>query len=346
MLITLAGILTRALLLQTPVSSLRHHTRPVFDLPGVRMASKRSIISDFFAPKKAAKSEMTTTATASSTSSPRKPMTASIDPETAAKIAAKREEARQKLAAKGVVSKASSSLSGGSMGVVIPPLPPSWEAVIGSERHKKYFKDLENFLAGEARKGKKIFPPSNEVFSALDQCAFDNVRVVIIGQDPYHNTGQGHGLAFSVKHGVQTPPSLRNMIDEAIACGFMKSRPNHGNLSHWSSQGVLLLNNVLTVEAHKANSHQKKGWETFTDAIVQALNKRPGPGIVFLLWGKPAQTKGKSIDRRKHHVITSSHPSPLGYTKTNEPFKGSRCFLRANEWLVKSEHAAVDWSVK
>ena len=123
---------------------------------------------------------------------------------------------------------------------------------MGAERQKAYFKGLDAFLAGEQRKGKRVFPPSPEIFTALEQCAFEDVRVVIIGQDPYHNTGQGHGLAFSVKHGVQTPPSLRNMIDEAIACGYMKSRPSHGNLNYWASQGVLLLNNVLTVEAHKA----------------------------------------------------------------------------------------------
>lgn len=313
------------------------------------MSTKRSI-SDFFAPKKAAKKAVTSgdgDALSPLKAAPGKP---SVDPETAAKIAANREAARQKLAAKGVAvdKSSSSSSSSGEAGAraAIPALPASWDATVGAERQKAYFKGLDAFLAGEQRKGKRVFPPSPEIFTALEQCAFEDVRVVIIGQDPYHNTGQGHGLAFSVKHGVQTPPSLRNMIDEAIACGYMKSRPSHGNLNYWASQGVLLLNNVLTVEAHKADSHKKKGWETFTDAVVHALNKRAGPGIVFLLWGKPAQTKGSKIDRRKHHVITSSHPSPLAYTKTNEPFKGSKCFTRANNWLVENGRPPVDWSVK
>jgi uracil-DNA glycosylase len=168
---------------------------------------------------------------------------------------------------------------------------------------------------------------------------------VIIGQDPYHNPGEAHGLAFSVKRGVKTPRSLGTIFREIMACNFMATKPIHGNLDCWADQGVLLLNTVLTVEANNQNSHKNKGWERFTDAIVDALNHRPGPGLVFLLWGRPAQEKGSKIDRRKHLVIETCNPAAYGNIAAGQSFSGSKCFARANQWLVAHGRPAVNWRV-
>lgn len=227
--------------------------------------------------------------------------------------------------------------------VYIPRIPESWQAVLGRQESKPYYKALDAFLSKEANNNKKIYPPKEEIFTALSMCPFNDVRVVIIGQDPYHGAGQGHGLAFSVKHDVKVPPSLRNIIKEAtISVGIKK--PTHGNLSNWASQGVLMLNNVLTVEATKADSHKKQGWENFTDEVVRVLNK-DRDNLVFMLWGKPSSLKGASVDRKRHLVISSSHPSPLGCTKTSAPFNGSNCFKLANDYLAKNGKAEIDWSL-
>jgi uracil-DNA glycosylase len=225
----------------------------------------------------------------------------------------------------------------------IPSLPESWQSVLGKEESKPYYRSLDNFLQKEVGSNKKIYPPKEEIFTALSMCPFDEVRVVIIGQDPYHGAGQGHGLAFSVKPGIAVPPSLRNIIKEATTSVGI-SKPTHGNLSKWAQQGVLLLNNVLTVEASKADSHKGAGWETFTDEVVRVLNK-DRDNLVFMLWGKPSSLKGAKVDRKKHLVISSSHPSPLGATKTSAPFIGSNCFKLANEYLAKNGKATIDWSL-
>eukprot|EP01034_Spumella_vulgaris_P025778 gene25778-32270_t len=183
------------------------------------------------------------------------------------------------------------------------------------------------------------------IFSAFNLCPFDTVKVVVIGQDPYHGPGQAHGLAFSVQHGVAIPPSLKNMIKELTNDpDSVMNKPGHGNLEHWSQQGVLLLNNVLTVRKADANSHQKHGWEQFTDAVVRELSKREG--LVYLLWGKPAQLKCKNIDSTKNTIITSSHPSPLAAYKTDEPFIGSKCFSRCNAALVERGQTPIDWTIR
>ncbi|KAF0745048.1 hypothetical protein Ae201684P_011078 [Aphanomyces euteiches] len=220
---------------------------------------------------------------------------------------------------------------------------PKWKDLLAPEFKKSYFKQLEAFLVREQKKKATIYPPKADIFAALNLCPFDGIKVVIIGQDPYHGPGQAHGLCFSVQRGVPPPPSLKNIYKEACSdVGIPK--PSHGSLLSWCNQGVLLLNTVLTVRASEANSHKKQGWETFTDAVIRLVNEH-ATGVVFLLWGKPAQDKGALISRAKHCIITSSHPSPLGATKTNEPFIGSKCFSRANEYLTKSGKTPIDWTV-
>ncbi|KAF1327370.1 Uracil-dna glycosylase, partial [Globisporangium splendens] len=190
---------------------------------------------------------------------------------------------------------------------------------------------------------KIIYPPPQDVFSALRDCSFTSLKVVILGQDPYHGPEQAHGLSFSVRRGIPLPPSLRNIYKEAMS-DVKISKPTHGCLSSWSQQGVLLLNTVLTVRKAEPNSHKKQGWETLTDAIIQRINNNTS-NVVFLLWGKPAQEKGAIINTKKHLVVKSSHPSPLGATKTNAPFIGSKCFSKANKYLIAHGKDPIDWNV-
>ncbi len=193
----------------------------------------------------------------------------------------------------------------------------SWRAVLGEFMQSEKFEQLAKFVASE-RSRNLVYPPPQEVFAALNMCPFDKVKVVIIGQDPYHGPNQGHGLAFSVQKAIKPPPSLRNIFKE-LNDDLGVHYPNHGNLDHWARQGVLLLNTVLTVRAGEANSHSRMGWEDLTDEIVAKLNEEK-EGLVFLLWGSPAAKKGSGIDLDKHFVIKTSHPSPLGATKTKSPF--------------------------
>lgn len=220
----------------------------------------------------------------------------------------------------------------------------SWKARLLPELNKPYMRKLAHFLDGESSKF-TIFPPITEVWTAFNICPYDKVKVVIIGQDPYHGPNQAHGLAFSVAKGVQIPPSLRNMLTEASRDPLVAipAKPSHGNLECWARQGVLMLNTCLTVRKGEANSHNKQGWEDFTDAVVRELGKRNG--IVYLLWGNPAQTKCKTIDSKKNHIIKSSHPSPLGAYKTSEPFMGSCCFSRCNAALVEMQQTPIDWRI-
>ena len=238
--------------------------------------------------------------------------------------------------------------------VALPAVPASWAAALAPELSKPYFRTLRAFLAGEAAKRAVVFPPTAEIFAALELSPLEQTKVVIVGQDPYHAPGQAHGLAFSVRRPVPPPPSLKNIYKEAeadLGAGAADGaaapwrRPSHGDLTAWASRGVLLLNTTLTVRRGEANSHAKKGWEQFTDAVIRVLDKRAGQGLVFVLWGKPASAKCAAIDARRHRVIRSSHPSPLGATKTAEPFIGSRCFSRANAALVELGHEPIDWSL-
>lgn len=238
----------------------------------------------------------------------------------------------------------------------------SWRMKLATYVTKPSFTKLAKFVASE-RASKTVYPPPCDVFSALNSVPIDNVKVVIVGQDPYHQPNQGHGLAFSVRKGIKIPPSLRNIYKELLNnenCG-LKSMPKHGYLNKWCSQGVLLLNAVLTVRNSEPNSHAKKGWEEFTDEIIRliimnSMAKVSSPSssssdkIIFLLWGKPASKKAETIINRygrgRHIVISSSHPSPLGATKTKSPFIGSKCFARANEALVAMGKEPIQWNVE
>jgi uracil-DNA glycosylase len=217
-------------------------------------------------------------------------------------------------------------------------LEPSWKARVGTQFERPEMQALSAFLRTEKAAGKVIYPPGACIFAALDSTPFEAVKVVILGQDPYHGPGQAHGLCFSVMPGVPAPPSLENIFKE-IARDLGIARPDHGCLLPWAKQGVLLLNSVLTVERGLAGSHQGKGWEGFTDACVDALN-REREGIVFLLWGSYAQSKGKLIDTRRHRVLKAPHPSPLS---AHRGFIGCGHFSRANEYLRQHGLQAIEW---
>lgn len=217
-------------------------------------------------------------------------------------------------------------------------LPASWHAAVGNELTKPYYEKLVAFLGAE-RAAKTVFPPEQEVFRALELVPFDAVRVLILGQDPYHDDGQAHGLCFSVRPPTKPPPSLRNIFKE-LESDLGIPAPNHGDLTAWAQRGVLLLNTVLTVEAHKAASHAGKGWEIFTDAIIKALNARPDP-LVFCLWGGHARKKVALIDQQRHAVIQGAHPSPLSQKK----FFGSRPFSAINAALAVQNQPPIDWKL-
>jgi len=219
-------------------------------------------------------------------------------------------------------------------------LHPSWQAMIGDELDKPYMQSLRAFLLQEKAAGKTVFPPSPLIFNAFNHTPFDKVRVVIIGQDPYHGVGQAHGLSFSVPEGVALPPSLLNIFKEIENDLGIKMR-GKGNLTSWANQGVLLLNATLTVEMANAGSHQKRGWESFTDAAIAALNMHR-EGLVFVLWGSYAQKKGEMIDSKKHLVLKSVHPSPLS---AHRGFFGNHQFSSINEYLKKRGEEPIDWQV-
>ncbi|WP_196894196.1 uracil-DNA glycosylase [Aureivirga marina] len=217
-------------------------------------------------------------------------------------------------------------------------LNPKWKELLTDELSKPYVKELQNFVL-HAYETTTIYPPKEQVFAAFDYCAFDDVKVVIIGQDPYHGYDQAHGLCFSVNENIPIPPSLINIYKE-INEDLGKETPNHGNLERWAKQGVLLLNATLTVEAGKAGSHQRKGWEKFTDAVIQKIANEK-EGVVFMLWGGYAKKKGSKIDKTKHLVLESGHPSPLS---ANRGFWfGNKHFSKANTYLKKIDKKEIDW---
>lgn len=217
-------------------------------------------------------------------------------------------------------------------------LRDEWREPLQPEFDADYMAALRQFLVAEKAAGKQIFPKSREWFRALELTAPADVRVVILGQDPYHGPGQAHGLCFSVQPDVRIPPSLVNIFKE-LHTDLGIARASHGHLDHWAKQGVLLLNSVLTVEAGRAASHAGKGWERFTDAVIQLVNAGPQP-VVFLLWGAYAQRKGAVIDRERHLVLTAAHPSPLS---AHNGFHGCRHFSQANAWLMAQGHPPIDW---
>jgi uracil-DNA glycosylase len=214
-----------------------------------------------------------------------------------------------------------------------------WNPILREQFDEPYWRELQQFVVDE-RARHEVYPPHDEVFAALHLTPYADVKVMILGQDPYHGPGQAHGLCFSVRHGVPAPPSLQNIFAE-LQSDLGIPRPDHGSLEAWARQGVLLLNATLTVRAHAAASHQGKGWERFTDAVLRAVDAKPEP-VVFILWGASARKKIKLIDTSRHVVIESPHPSPLS---AHRGFFGSRPFSRANEALAAAGRAPVDWSL-
>lgn len=216
-------------------------------------------------------------------------------------------------------------------------IPSEWRKALADQFAQPYFQQLCRFVQQE-RASSQVFPPSADVFNALRLTSPANVRVLILGQDPYHGDGQAHGLSFSVRQDVKLPPSLRNIYKE-LESDLGVAPASHGHLTHWAQQGVLLLNTVLTVRAHEANSHRRKGWETFTDRVIQIVNEQTN--VAFVLWGKPAEAKEKFIDAR-HLIVKSAHPSPLS---ARRGFFGSRPFSRVNQFLLDGGGQPIDWNV-
>ena len=218
-------------------------------------------------------------------------------------------------------------------------IDPTWHAALATEFEQPYFTEISTFLRTEKAAGKVIYPPGSLIFNAFDTTPFDAVKVVILGQDPYHGAGQAMGLSFSVPDGVKLPPSLRNVYKElATDVGIAPSQS--GNLTGWATQGVFLLNASLTVAAGQANSHQKIGWQTFTDAVIRQLSERR-EGLVFMLWGGFAKAKKSLIDPQKHLILEAAHPSPLA----GNAFLGNHHFSQANAYLVANGRLPIDWTV-
>lgn len=213
----------------------------------------------------------------------------------------------------------------------------SWKEILGTTFDQPYFQNLVAFVKDEYSKG-KVFPPGKDIFNAFDYCPVDQVKVVILGQDPYHGDGQAHGLSFSVKPGVPFPPSLMNIFKE-IKADLGKDMPPNGDLSRWAKQGVFLLNATLTVRAHQAGSHQKKGWEEFTDSVIRSVSQER-EDVVFLLWGAYAQKKADLIDSNKHLILKAPHPSPLS---AHRGFLGCKHFSKANEYLTSKGIDPIVW---
>lgn len=214
----------------------------------------------------------------------------------------------------------------------------SWLNILNEEFEKEYFENLVRFIKQEYS-GKTIYPEGKNIFRAFELCPFENIKVVILGQDPYHGPRQANGLCFSVNDGIALPPSLQNIYKE-ISSDLNIQMPQKGNLDNWARQGILLLNATLTVQANQAGSHQNQGWEQFTDAVIQTISDKK-EHIIFLLWGRYAQDKGKVIDRTKHHILTAAHPSPFS---ANNGFFGCKHFSKTNEYLKKHDEKPIDWA--
>ncbi|MFC4893156.1 uracil-DNA glycosylase [Pseudofrancisella aestuarii] len=216
-----------------------------------------------------------------------------------------------------------------------------WSDILSEEKQKPYFNEILNFLANEIRQGKTIFPIKENIFNAFKYTEFEDLKVVILGQDPYHNFNQAHGLAFSVQEGVDVPPSLKNMYKELARSVTGFSEPSHGCLTSWAKQGVFLLNTTLTVEAHKANSHKDIGWGIFTDTVIKKISDNK-ENVVFMLWGSHARKKKDLIDDSKHLILESTHPSPLS---AHRGFLGCNHFIKCNDFLIKKGLDPINWAL-
>ena len=232
-----------------------------------------------------------------------------------------------------------SSIKNKEMSQIKPEIESSWAKVLQNDFQSEYFQDLKNFLI-EEKKNHTIYPPGSQIFSAFNFTAFDDVKLVIIGQDPYHGDGQAHGLCFSVPVGIKVPPSLRNIFKE-INNDIGLPIPESGNLENWAKQGILLINATLTVRANQAGSHQNKGWETFTDSVIKKLSEQKSD-LIFMLWGAYAQAKDVLIDETKHHILKATHPSPFSAYRG---FLGCKHFSKANEILNSKGLKEIDWRV-
>ncbi|WP_395344795.1 uracil-DNA glycosylase [Ningiella sp. W23] len=218
----------------------------------------------------------------------------------------------------------------------------TWKQMLSQEKQRPYFIDLMAFVQQERQSGQIVYPPKDEMFNAFKYCEANDVKVVIIGQDPYHGPNQAHGLCFSVKKGNKIPPSLRNIYKELVDDVEGFTPPVHGELTKWAQQGVLLLNTVMTVRDGQAHSHKNKGWERFTDTVIQGISDSLH-GVVFLLWGSPAQKKAQLIDTTRHHILTAAHPSPLS---ANRGFLGCKHFSQANQLLRQNGKPVIDWRIE
>lgn len=226
------------------------------------------------------------------------------------------------------------------MEIINPKINEEWKEILWDEFQKPYFLEIKKFLLEEKKLEKNIFPPQNLIFNAFNTTPFSKVKVVILGQDPYHGLGQAHGLSFSVPDGIKPPPSLANIFKELHTdVNFVV--PTHGNLVKWAQQGVLLLNAILTVEANNAASHQKRGWEYFTNAVIEKISKHKS-GVIFLLWGKYAQEKQILIDENKHYILKAAHPSPFS---AYNGFFGCKHFSTTNSILIKNGSTPIDWQI-
>ncbi|XP_010751762.3 uracil-DNA glycosylase [Larimichthys crocea] len=285
--------------------------------------SKKRVCTDLNEAEEDAKDpKKKRSAAAAAVAEPSSPSPAPLSPEQLDRIARNKKAALEKLAS----------------AQTPPGFGESWRHGLSAEFGKPYFKQLMDFVS-EERKRHTVYPPAEQVFTWTQMCNIRDVKVVILGQDPYHGPNQAHGLCFSVKRPVPPPPSLENMYKELVSDIEGFKHPRHGDLTGWAKQGVLLLNAVLTVRAHQANSHKDKGWEAFTDAVVQWLSNNL-EGLVFMLWGSYAQKKGATINRKRHHVLQAVHPSPLS---AHRGFFGCKHFSKANELLKKSGKSPINW---
>ena len=222
------------------------------------------------------------------------------------------------------------------------PMTPSWQQLLSSEKNDPYFVEMIQSIQQQQQQGDIIYPASNDIFNAFKLTPLTSIKVVILGQDPYHGPNQAHGLCFSVQQPTPPPPSLKNIFKELMNDGLIHTMPKHGNLTNWATQGVFLLNSVLTVKHQQANSHANIGWQRFTDHVIQIINNHTDH-VVFMLWGNQAQQKAKQLDQKRHLILTSSHPSPLS---AHRGFLGCKHFSRANDYLKQHQKTTINWSLE